>query len=144
MIIRSHLHGMPTELWMAAERAICHDEKDQRGALVGCVISRNDGVLVSSRNGPSCGERMPKGHAEARCARKADKHSIAYVARVKKDGSIGLAKPCKLCRVQLRSRGVTYVFFTIGPNEWGRMYLPNESVYSWVNKPTPVYEIPFG
>ena len=43
MIVWSQLHGMPTELWMAAERAVCHDEEDRRNALVGCVILRNDG-----------------------------------------------------------------------------------------------------
>ena len=144
MIVWSQLHGMPTELWMAAERAVCHDEEDRRNALVGCVILRNDGVLVSSRNGASRGKRMPKSHAEARCARKADKHSVAYVARVKRDGSLGLARPYKLCRVQLRARGVIDVFFTIGPNEWGRMRLHDESEHSWCNKPTPEYEIPFG
>jgi len=131
VIIWDNLHGMPTELWMAAERAISNSKNDLRRALVGCVILRNDGVLVSSRNGSSAGQRMPSAHAEARCARKADKYSVAYVARVKKDGTIGCARPCKPCRVQLRARGVMDVFFTIGPNEWGRMRLHDESEHTW-------------
>ena len=74
---------------------------------------------------------MPSGHAEARCSKKADKHSVAYVARVRKDGSLGCARPCKSCRIQLRSRGVMDVFFTVGENQWGRMCLHDESEHVW-------------
>lgn len=124
---------MPNELWMAAIRAV-GSGKDHRTHCVGCVIVRNDGVVVSSRNGTTRGHRMPSGHAEARCAKKADKHSVAYVARVRKDGSIGSARPCKSCRVQLRSRGVMDVFFTIGENQWGRMRLHDESEHFWCER----------
>ncbi len=137
---------MPTELCMAAERAISLGKGDRRRACVGCVILRNDGTLVSSKNGTSRGHRMPSAHAEARCAKKADKHSVAYVARVRKDGSIGCARPCKSCRVQLRSRGVMDAFFTVGPNEWGRMRLHDESEYVWSPEPPallPKWDIPW-
>ncbi len=143
MIIWSHLHGMPTELWMAAERAVSEDKKDLRRACVGCVILRNDGALVSSKNGASHGRRMPSAHAEARCSKKADKNSVAYVARVLKDGSIGCARPCKSCRVKLRSRGVIDAFFTVGPNEWGRMRMHDESEYTWSTKTIPVPDLPW-
>lgn len=140
MIIKSQLQGMPNELWMAAVRAV-GSGNDYRRHCVGCVIVRCDGVIVSSRNGTTRGHRMPSGHAEARCAKKADKHSVAYVARVRKDGSIGCARPCKSCRVQLRSRGVMDVFFTVGENQWGRMRLHNESEHVWDQR---VPEIPWG
>lgn len=133
MIHKSNLFGMPHELWMAAERAV-GSRVDFRRHRVGCVIARDDGALVSSRNGTARKERNPSGHAEARCAKKADKNSVAYVARVKKDGTLGCARPCKSCRIKLRSRGVREVFFTIGPNEWARMHLTDESEYSWSTK----------
>lgn len=130
MILWDNLHGMPSELWMAAERAL-GSGKDFRRHRVGCVVRRHDGVLVSSKNGSTQEHRMPSGHAEARCAKKADKYSVAYVARVRKDGTIGCARPCASCRVQLRSRGVMDVFFTIGPSQWGRMRLHDESEHTW-------------
>ncbi len=129
---------MPTELWMAAERALDVRNKDLRCYRIGCVILRSDGVLVSSRNGSST-HKMPQAHAEARCAKKADKHSVAYVARVRRDGSIGCARPCKLCRIQLRSHGVIDAFYTIGPNQWGRMCLHDESEYVWKETIEPMW-----
>lgn len=123
MIKHDDLHGLPELLWMAAERAVSDREGDMRRHRVGCVIARCDGALVSARNGTSRAHRMPSGHAEARCARKADKNSTAYVARVRKDGTIGMARPCKSCQVRLKSRGVQVVFYTAGPNKWGGLNL---------------------
>lgn len=123
MIKHDDLLGLPEQLWMAAERAVTAPTGDKRKHRVGCVIARWDGALVSARNGSSPAHRMPNGHAEARCARKADKNSTAYVARVRKDGSIGMARPCKSCQVRLKSRGVQVVFYTAGPNQYGGMNL---------------------
>jgi len=133
MILYEDLCGLPKELWMAAERAVPTRNDDMRNALVGCVIRRDDGVLVSSRNGSSRGQKNSSSHAEARCSRKADVNSVAYVARVRRDGSVGCARPCKACRVQMRSRGVTHVEFTLGPNSWGKMRLNDEAEQSWTN-----------
>ncbi len=118
---------------MAAQQAVPNRKDDLRNALVGCVIRRDDGVLVSARNGSSRGARSPDSHAEARCARKADVNSVAYVARVLRDGTVGCARPCKSCRVRMRSRGVRDVMFTVGPNSWGRMRLHDESECVWTN-----------
>ncbi len=133
MILLEQLHHMPNELWMAAQAAVRMSMFDHRKALVGCVIRRDDGVLVSSRNGSTNGQKMSTAHAEARCSRKADVNSIAYVARVRRDGSIGCARPCKTCRLRMRSKGVMDVFFTIGANEWGRMRLHDEGEHIWKN-----------
>lgn len=92
----------------------------ERKAFVGAVAIRRDGVIVSSRNGgvKLGGARSPSTHAEARVLRKAGKGFILYVARVKRDGSLALAKPCHTCYPYLISRGVEAVYYTISNNEW--------------------------
>jgi len=96
-----------------------------RKAFVGAVAVRRDGVIVHSRNG--CAQRpdakVPSIHAEARLLRKAGFGCVMYVARVKRDGSLAMAKPCATCEAYLRSRGVKQVFYTISDNDWEGMEL---------------------
>lgn len=92
--------------------------------LVMAMGIRRDGVLVFSSNGASkpssCDKlRIRIAHAEQRLAQKLGMGAVIYVARLKRDGSRGLAKPCQNCERILRSRGVVRVYYTIADNEYG-------------------------
>ena len=87
--------------------------------------NRSDGVKVFSSNGAakySEGDldiKIKIGHAEQKLVRKLDKGSEVYVARLLKDGSFALAKPCKMCRSLMKFKGVSRAYYTIGPAEYG-------------------------
>ncbi len=106
------------EIRLATE--VATRRNDVRNFNIGCAIRRNDGVLISSANGP-CNNRMPSAHAEARACRKATPDSIAYVVRVMKNGKLGLAKPCVYCQIRLRASGVRTVFYSSHDGEIIRM-----------------------
>jgi tRNA(Arg) A34 adenosine deaminase TadA len=93
--------------------------QDGRSFLLGAVGVRSDGAVTVSPNGPS--ERPNKSvHAEARLARKLDKGSVVYVARVRRvDGQFANARPCQDCQRALAARGVKRVYFTVGETEYG-------------------------
>jgi len=95
---------------------------DNRTFTLGAVGLRNDGVIVSSRN-VSALDYAPDHHAEARLVRKMTPNSIIWVARVLKNGTWAIAKPCNPCRTRLKAAGVRRVVYTIGHNEWGIMDL---------------------
>lgn len=91
-----------------------------RKSFLGAVAERRDGVLVYSRNGSTLN---PIGvnatmHAEKRVLRKSGYGAKIYVARVKKDGSLAMAKPCSKCMPALKAMGVEMVFWSISNNEW--------------------------
>ncbi len=92
-----------------------------RKAFVGAVAIRRDGVLVYSRNGLTIRPHgtYPMAHAERRVLRKSGYGSSVYVARVNRDGTLALAKPCDRCMPALRAMGVVMVYYSINPNEWG-------------------------
>jgi len=91
-----------------------------RKAFMGAVALRRDGTLVRSRNGITIRPDgpIPSGHAEARVLRKSGYGATVYVARVKKDGSLAMAKPCSKCMAALRAMGVEMVYWTISNNDW--------------------------
>jgi cytidine deaminase len=91
-----------------------------RKAYIGCVAVRKDGAIVSSRNGatPRPSGISPQCHAERRALKKTGVGAILYVARVRKDGSVGMAMPCARCRASMRAMGVTRVYYTVDENEW--------------------------
>lgn len=92
-----------------------------RKAFVGAVAIRRDGVIVSARNSgvKDPNERCPFAHAEYKILRKCGSRAIIYVARMRRDGSLALAKPCDTCHVYLRSRNVEAVYYTVSDYEWG-------------------------
>jgi tRNA(Arg) A34 adenosine deaminase TadA len=92
-----------------------------RKAFIGSVAIRRDGVLVKSRNGatPDPSGVNPMAHSEARTLRKCGYGATIYVARIRKDLSLGMAKPCKYCMPALRAMGVQMVYWTINNEEWG-------------------------
>ena len=109
----------------ALAASICRRQQARRprgsNYFLSAVALRPDGLLVSSFNVTIPNQRTPRGHAEYRLHSKLTADSIVYVARVKADGSIGLAKPCDDCENVLRQRRVARVYYTISDDEYGVM-----------------------
>jgi phosphoribosylformylglycinamidine (FGAM) synthase-like amidotransferase family enzyme len=102
----------------------CYTTEYQSGFLVMSMGIRSDGVKVFSSNGAakfSKGQdvKIKVAHAEQRLCRKLDKGAEVYVARVHANGNYALAASCITCRRTMKARGVSRVFYTIGPNEYG-------------------------
>jgi len=91
---------------------------DARAFRLGAVGLRADGVLVVAANGPAT-EPAPTAHAEARLSRKLGRGGEAWVARIKRDGSLAMARPCRSCSSRLRASGARRVCYSIGPGEYG-------------------------
>ena len=108
---------------MARQAAVKGDtrEADRRYRLAAVGV-RTDGAVVVSSNLPS---RIPEpsAHAEARLARKLDWGSTVYIVRIKRDGTLGTARPCRKCQSALRLKGVRYCYYSISENEYGRLEL---------------------
>lgn len=92
-----------------------------RKAFIGCCAVRSDGAVVSSRNSATLNPTgiSPRSHAERKCLSKSGYGSIMYIARIRKDNSIGCAKPCARCLASMRSMGVVKAYYTITENEYG-------------------------
>jgi len=102
---------------------ITSKNRGRRRFLVGAIGIRGDGTMVSAFNGSSPRPNR-KAHAEYRLASKLDYGAVVYVARVKVgDGTFGMAKPCKSCQKALKSKKVSRVYFTTGPNSYDYMDL---------------------
>lgn len=103
-------------LKQAAKLAESGDKR--KNHLLAAIAVRQDGAQVSSRNGMTQVPR-PSAHAEARVLKKAGHGSVLYVAKVKKTGEWGMAKPCVNCMKLIRNKKVKKVYYTIGPDEYG-------------------------
>lgn len=63
-------------------------------------------------------------HAEVACLTKARDLDIdwgrasIFVYRIKKDGSSGLARPCKGCQALIRSMGIKNVYYSTDSSGW--------------------------
>jgi tRNA(Arg) A34 adenosine deaminase TadA len=103
-------------LSLAAGTALRKD--DRRSFRLGAVGIRNDGTIVSAANGPSpypCAQV----HAEVRLSQKLTPGSTVWVARIRHDGTLGMARPCPTCERRLKSAGVHRVVYTISDAEHG-------------------------
>ncbi len=100
-----------------AAKLAAETKHNEKHFLLGCIAERQDGVLVKSTNAEV---RTPEasGHAEARSLRKAGFGATLWVARVLRDGSWAMAKPCKNCKALIKNKGVKKVYYTTGPNSW--------------------------
>lgn len=115
-------------LKQAAEIALPSDYiSDKRGFWLGCIGIREDGVLVSSKNGAvefqgsvATHQLVPNSHAEGRVLRKLGKGGILYVARVSKlTKKLTMARPCKMCLIRIKSYQVDRVYYSINENQYG-------------------------
>ena len=114
-------------LKQAALVALPTVDDDHRHFWLGCIGIRDDGVLVSSKNGSVAFtntvenyQLLPSSHAEGRVLRKLGKNGTLYVARVsKKDGSLAMARPCGLCQIRIKAFGVKKVYYTINNKQYG-------------------------
>jgi deoxycytidylate deaminase len=103
-------------LSLAAGTAMRKD--DCRSFKLGAIGLRNDGTIVSALNGPAP-NKCSQVHAEARLCQKLTPGSTVWVARIRHDGTLGMARPCPSCQRRLRSTGVVKVIYTISDNEHG-------------------------
>lgn len=88
--------------------------------LLGAVCLRKDGAVVSAYNTTVPHHQTPSAHAEARVLRKSTPNSILWVARVLKDRKTwAMSRPCKFCRAAIENSGITRVYYTIAPHEYG-------------------------
>ena len=104
---------------------VANPEADRcRKAFIGAVAIRKDGAVVSSRNVATLHPTgiSPICHAERKALAKSGYGAVVYVARVRKDGSIALAKPCARCLASMRAMGVKKCYFTISNKEYGVIY----------------------
>lgn len=64
-------------------------------------------------------------HAELDCAFGVDADDLhgttLYVARIKKDGSFGISRPCAFCACFLRDSGIRRVYYCDGENTFGEL-----------------------
>jgi tRNA(Arg) A34 adenosine deaminase TadA len=117
-------------LLRAADMALPTTDHDLRKYWLGSVGIRDDGTLVSSKNGEMNISTTVKNfqvyansHAEGRLLRKLGMHGEVYVARVsKKDKSLAMARPCPMCQTRLRAAKVSKVYYTINNNQYGIWY----------------------
>jgi len=61
-------------------------------------------------------------HAEVDCLKRMNfqaKNCVLHVARLRKGGGFGLAKPCANCATMIESSGVKKVIYTISDDEFG-------------------------
>lgn len=105
---------------------------DPRNFYLGCVGIRNDGALVSAKNGAAFStaidnyQHMPNSHAEGRVLRKLGKGGVLYVTRIAKGSrDFAMSRPCPMCQRRIRGFGVKKVYYTINKDQYG-VWLPKE------------------
>lgn len=125
-IVEYELMASNNKIWKYFQQCkeLATAKKDRRTFRLGAIGIRSDGAMVTAANGPTDNPR-PHVHAEFRLATKLDHGAIVFVARVRRDGSFGMARPCRDCRRILKSRGVKKVYYTVSNDEYGT-YLPNQ------------------
>jgi len=73
-------------------------------------------------------QAVPAVHAEGRVLRKMDFGGTLYVARVaRKDQSLQMARPCGMCQVKIKSKGIKKVYYTINNTQFGVWYPKTET-----------------
>lgn len=114
-------------LRQAAVVALPTHDYDHRDYWLGAIGIREDGVLVSAKNGAvefnttvKNHQLLPSSHAEGRVLRKLGKGGIVFVARVsKKNGQLAMALPCSVCQTRLRAFKVRKVYYSINNTQYG-------------------------
>lgn len=116
-----------TKYYFDLATRVANGKRDNRSFKLGALGIRSDGVIVASPNAP-CPIPERRAHAEYRIASKLTPNSVVYVVRILRfDGSLALSRPCNDCQKVLVSRGVSKVYYSISPNEFGIMNLRDET-----------------
>lgn len=101
---------------------VAAQKNDDRHFRVGSVAIRGDGTMVSAYNGaPKYPDRLH--HSEGRLCRKLDRGATVYVARIRRDGELAMARPCNDCERALRRSYVKRVYYSISKTEYGCLLL---------------------
>lgn len=120
---------------MAAKIALPTEyASDRRGFFIGAVGIREDGALVSAKNGAVEFEGtvenyqlIPNAHAEPRVIRKMGKRGTLYVARVLKGTkSLAMSRPCIICLPFLRAFQVQKCYYSINDYQYGILDVEKE------------------
>ncbi len=114
--------NFPRKLESAINLARASLGRSGKAFTLAAVGVRTDGANIVSVNGWNV-DVEPKHHAEGRAARKLDVGAVLYVARVRKDGTVAMAKPCPACQTLLKARRIFEVHFTIDEASWGSLNL---------------------
>ena len=94
---------------------------------LGAILHNGSRVIASGFNKVNkthplgqVGEFNVKRHAEMDVLIRAQHHDLhgcdITIARVKKDGALGMARPCRICSAELKRRGVRKIHYS---NEHG-------------------------
>lgn len=101
-------------------------DEELRNFYIGCIGIRDDGVLVSAKNGAVFStttehyQKLPSAHAEGRVLRKLGHNGTMYVSRVaKSNGDYAMSMPCPICQVRIKSFNVRKVVYTINKAQFG-------------------------
>ncbi len=121
-------------LQLAGKVSLPTDDFDPRNFWIGCVGVRDDGAIVSAKNGAVFSTTIenyhliPESHAEGRVLRKLGKRGVLYVARVAKASrDFAMSRPCPMCQNRIRSFGVKKVYYTINKDQYG-VWIPDTDV----------------
>lgn len=106
----------------AYNAALIGEKKPYKRFLIGASALRADGCWVTAHN-EAAPEVTRQTHAEYRLSRKIGPDAIVFVVRVRRDGSIGCAKPCPACEKVLRSRKVSVVYYTTENGTYRKLLL---------------------
>lgn len=120
----------------AAQIALPTTDNDYRNFWLGSIGFREDGVMVSAKNGAAETshsvkqyELQPNSHAEGRLLRKLGKKGIIYVARIAKGtGKLAMAMPCGMCQIRIKSAHTKKVYFSINETQYG-VWIPSSDTY---------------
>ncbi len=118
---------MITEMFQLASKvSLPTDLHDPRNFWLGCVGIRDDGKIVSAKNGSVFStettnyQHMPNSHAEGRVLRKLGKGGTLFVSRVYKIGmDYAMSRPCPMCQTRIRAFNVKKVYYTINAEQYG-------------------------
>ena len=123
---------------LAAE--VAQLREDGRIFLLGCVAIRGgDQAVVLSSNSPvmignlGTNERtsFPPAHAEMKCAKKMSKHSIVFIARIRKDTkNYALARPCPYCMNMLLAKNAVKIYYSIDQYTYGVINVKGKEIVS--------------
>lgn len=101
------------------------------------VIARGGSVVSWANNGPYENE-----HAELRALRKAPyeikRGDIIYVARLKHDNTLGMARPCAMCWAHIKNRNIQTIVWSTDDQTFDRAHVndtphENDSIMPFIS-----------